>query len=79
MREHSSQHGAGAGGEFLMPRGRFEDLPEVLRVADLLKVLPAGRKQIYAGLASGAIPAARLGKTYLISKRAFQAWLEAGR
>jgi excisionase family DNA binding protein len=56
---------------------RLDDLPPVLRATDLLQILPAGRKQIYAGLASGAIPSVRLGRVYLVSKEALLSWLNA--
>ncbi len=45
---------------------------------ELMKILGLGRSTIYEGLRTGAIPSVRVGRRFLISKRALEALLAGG-
>lgn len=47
---------------------RFEDLPLVLRVEDLMPLLSIGRNTAYALVRSGQIRSFRIGRCYRIPK-----------
>lgn len=47
---------------------RFEDLPLVLRVEDLMPLLSIGRNTVYALVRSGQIRSFRIGRCYRIPK-----------
>uniref|UniRef100_A0A7V4TZ32 DNA-binding protein n=1 Tax=Candidatus Caldatribacterium saccharofermentans TaxID=1454753 RepID=A0A7V4TZ32_9BACT len=52
------------------------DLPEVLTSRDLLEVLPIGKNTLYRLLHRADFPARRVGRKFLVSKRALLRWLE---
>jgi len=52
------------------------DLPVVLRVADVARVLAIGRRQAYALVAEGTIRSVRVGRSLRIPKTAVVAFLE---
>lgn len=55
---------------------RFEDLPLVLRVEDLMPLLSIGRNTAYALVRSGQIRSFRIGRCYRIPKDSVAEYLE---
>ena len=55
---------------------RWEDLPEILTPADLMRLLPIGRNAIYSALNRQLIHNVRLGQKFLIRKDALREFLE---
>lgn len=54
------------------------DLPEILTVDQVARVLRLNRKTVYQNIASGELPVAfRLGRAIRISKNALINWLES--
>jgi Helix-turn-helix domain len=51
-------------------------LPAIMRPTQLLEILPISRNLLYDSLQSGALPAQRLGTTYLIFRDSLIAFLE---
>lgn len=62
----------------LFARVGFEDLPDVLEVRDLSKILPFSISHIRLLVRRGDIPSMRLGRKHLILKRDLIALLDAG-
>lgn len=56
-------------------RKQFVDLPDICTPSDLLDFLPVGRNAIYEMLAQRKIASVRVGKKFLIPKRALGAFL----
>jgi excisionase family DNA binding protein len=59
----------------------FQKLPietAVYSVDELAILLRRGRLSTYADLRAGRIPARRLGKKFLISRKRIHEWLESG-
>lgn len=49
-------------------KSALADLPEVLTVEQVLKLLPVGRTVLYEALRSGQIPSGRVGRRYVIAR-----------
>ena len=56
-------------------RPRFDELPEILTPAHLMKYLPIGRDGVYAALNSEAIRSVRVGQKFLVTKAALREFL----
>jgi excisionase family DNA binding protein len=61
---------------YFVKRPSFEDAPDILTAEDILRILPIGRSTLYQLLRSEELPAKKLGRKYLVSKKALQRWLE---
>ena len=57
---------------------RIEDLPDVLRVDDVISVLNIGRNSMYQLLRSGAFPSIKIGRQYRIPKQYLLSYLDHG-
>jgi excisionase family DNA binding protein len=55
---------------------RYDELPDVLTPADLIRFLPLGRNAVYEALKCGRIESIRMGQKYLIPKAALRKFLE---
>ena len=55
---------------------RFEDLPLVLRVEDLMPLLSIGRNTAYALVRSGQIRSFRIGRCYRIPRSSVAEYIE---
>jgi excisionase family DNA binding protein len=53
----------------------FETAPDVLTVEEGAQLARIGRKQMYAAIAAGEVPAARIGRTIRLSKAQLIAFL----
>ncbi len=56
---------------------RLADLPELLKVGEVARVLRVSDQTVYAMLREGRIPAMRAGSRYLIPKHRLVAMIEA--
>jgi excisionase family DNA binding protein len=55
---------------------KLEDLPEVLKIDDVRRILRVGRDTVYDELNSGKLPGFRVGKQHRIYREAFLKYLE---
>jgi hypothetical protein len=60
---------------YIVPRPRFEDLPDVLVFEDLYAFLPIGRDNLYIALRNQEIRNVRRGQKFLIPKDALRDFL----
>lgn len=56
---------------------KFEDLPHVMTVEEVSKVLRIGRSNTYALVRSGQIRSVRVGRIYRVPKSAVEDYLKA--
>lgn len=52
--------------------------PLTYKVDEVAKMLRIGRKQAYQAVERGDIPSLKIGRRWVISRTAFQKWLEGG-
>lgn len=52
------------------------DEKELLTVEDLRRILSLGRDRCYALMHNSAFPSMRIGKRYLVQRKALDAWLD---
>ncbi len=57
-------------------KGHFDELPEVLTIAEVAKVLRLSRGSIYNAVRAGEIPAFKVGRRIVVSKKALQRKLQ---
>ncbi len=55
----------------------YDQLPLVLRVDDLIRILGVSRNTVYEYLRCGRIHSVRVGRKHLVSKDALRAFFEA--
>lgn len=61
-----------------MMNHKFEDLPHVMTVEEVSKILRIGRSNAYALVRSGPIRAVKVGRIYRVPKAAVEDYLRAG-
>jgi excisionase family DNA binding protein len=57
---------------------RLVDLPDVLRVEEVARILRIGRNAAYEGVRSGAIPSIKLGRSVRVPKALLERMLKEG-
>lgn len=55
------------------------DAKELLTVDDLRRILPFGRDRCYALMHNPAFPSMRIGKRYIVQRKALAEWLDSYR
>ena len=53
----------------------------IYRVKDIMRIMGVGRDSAYSIMRANGFPATKLGRTYIVTKKNFEAWLDqyAGR
>jgi excisionase family DNA binding protein len=57
---------------------RLNDLPDILTVPEVMKLLRIGRNTTYEAIRSGALPSIRIGRRILVPKKALELFLLEG-
>jgi len=57
-------------------RARFEDLPDVLSIAEVAEVMRLSRGAIYNAVRAGELPSFKIGRRIMVSKKVLQRKLQ---